>query len=189
MFLCLGARDVNADEGHHTIGVQAGQVGLSGDVGNTYGSALGAGAFFDYAASDWLELELSFLTSRHSGNSLSLTQNDYAAAMIYNVDTIDAFTPYLKGGAEFVTHAQDVIVPNTVVNSVLTSQNYTGFGLDLGFGGKFQMGTRFSAGLDFTYHSLFDVSATPPGAASSQKVIQSFYTVLLKFGYNFGSIK
>src|SRR4051812_49350048 len=99
IFLCLGAVDVNAEEGHHTLGVQAGQVGLSGDVGSTYGNALGLGGFFDYAASDWLELELSYLTSKHGSNNLNLIQNDYAAYMIYNIDTLDAFTPYLKGGA------------------------------------------------------------------------------------------
>ena len=185
MFLCLGAVDVNAEEGHHTLGVQAGQVGLAGDVGSAYGNALGVGGFFDYAASDWLELELSYLMSRHSSNNLNLTQSDYAAYMVYNIDTLDAFTPYLKGGAEFVGHTQDITVPS----GILTSQNYTGFGLNIGLGGKFQFGSTFSSGLDVVYHNMFDVSATPPGAPASQKVIQSFYTVMLRFGFSFGGAK
>jgi opacity protein-like surface antigen len=189
MFICLGAADSNADEGRHTLGVQAGQVGLSSDVGTVYGNALGVGAYFDYAASDWLELELSFISSKHSQNNLNLTQNDYAAYMVYNIDTFDAFTPYLKGGAEFVGHTQDI--PNVnVLGGVSTNQSYTGFGLGFGIGGKFQIATHFSAGLDVLYHDIFTVSATPPGAISgSVNVIQNFYTVMLRLGFTFGNEK
>src|SRR5437868_4994702 len=94
--------NAQAEEGHHVLGVQAGEVGLSGDVGNTYGNALGYGAFFDYAASDWLELELSWIYSRHTGSNpvnastLNLNQNSYAIALLYDIDTYDIFTPYIK---------------------------------------------------------------------------------------------
>src|SRR5262249_211139 len=57
-----------AEEGHHTIGAQAGNVGLAGDVGNAYQNSIGAGLFFDYAASDWIEMEVGWLNSHHSGS-------------------------------------------------------------------------------------------------------------------------
>lgn len=180
---------LRAEDGRHTFGVQSGQVGLLQDVGSTYGSALGYGAFFDYASSDWLELELSFLASKHSLGNLNLTQNSYNASVIYNIDELDSFTPSFKVGAEFVTHSQDIYSNNLTASPSVVSSNNTGFGLLIGAGGKFMLGSHFSAGLDITYHSLFDVLVTPPGNSSSQKVIQSYYTLLLKIGYVFGANK
>lgn len=186
LFLAFENNFAHAEEGRHTLGAQAGQVGLLGDVGTTYGNALGYGVFFDYAASDWLELELNFLASKHSSNNLNLSQNAYAAYMIYNIDQLDAFVPYLKLGAEFVSHTQD-LAGNTGTFS--SGQFNSGFGLDVGAGGKFILGSNVSAGLDLTYHSVFDVSSTPPLATASQKVIQSYYTVMFRLGFEFGKAK
>ncbi len=189
--LILNISDANAEEGHHTLGVQAGEVGLSGDVGNIYGNALGGGLFFDYAASDYLELELSWLTSHHTGSNsgvfgsppLSLTQNSYMVALQYNIDTLDIFTPYLKGGAEFINHGQDVINPQTLANS---PANTTGFGLDIGVGSKVDVGSHLMAGLDLLYHSIFTTTYTPPNSPASVNTIQSYFTVMLRLGYSFG---
>jgi opacity protein-like surface antigen len=169
-----------AEEGRHYLGVQAGQVGLTGDVGSAYGSALGVGAFFNYAASDFLEFQLSWLTSHHSSNNLALTQNSYALILQYNLDQLDIFTPYIEGGAEFASHVQDI--PGLSGNA---SYNTTAFGLDLGIGAKVDLGKSFMTGLDFTYHNIFDASATPPGL-SAVKAIQSYFTVMLRFGFVFG---
>ena len=188
MFLVLDVNEAFAEEGRHSLGIQGGQVGLFQDVGSTYGSALGAGAFFDYASSDWLELELAYLGSRHSLNGLSLNQSSYTASMIYNIDELDAFTPYLRLGAEYVSHTQDVWTNTLTGPPGISSTNNSGFGLDMGLGGKFMVGNNFSAGLDVIYHSVFDVSVTPLGS-NSQKVIQSYYTVLFRLAYVFSASK
>src|ERR1700722_545978 len=132
-----------ADEGKLTFGAEAGEVGLSQDVGSTYGNALGAGAFFTYAPSDFLDFQLSWLTSHHTSNNLNLVQNAYIADLIYKVDQFDIFTPYIEGGAEFVGHTQDVL--NTSTGTTSSSSN-TGFGLNIGFGAKVDLGKNFQTG-------------------------------------------
>jgi opacity protein-like surface antigen len=177
----LETSGVQAEEGHHTFGVQAGEVGLTQDVGTTYGNALGGGLFFDYAASDFLEFELNWLSSHHSNNNLNLTQNAYAAAVQIDIETYDIFTPYIKGGAEFVQHSQDITSGTTTSN-----YNTTGFGLDLGAGARVDFTKHLMAGLDFTYHSLFNTTVTPNGANYSINTIESYFTVMLRFGFTFG---
>ncbi len=174
-----------AEEGHHVLGVQAGHVGLSGDVASRYGNALGFGAFFDYAASDMLDFEFGYLNSKHTSNSLSMTQNAMSMAILYNVDQFDIFIPYLRGGAEFVSANEDIVNPAT-----LTASGYstTAFGLDLGFGGKFVLGSNFMSGIDLTYHSIFDANVSLPNGTST-KALQSYMTVMLRFGYVFGESK
>src|SRR5258708_2446441 len=98
----FGIDFAHSEEGHHSIGIQAWQVGLTSDFGSLYGNALGYGAFFDYASSDWLEFELSYLTSKHTSNNLNYTQGVYGLSVIYNVDQFHILIPYLRGGAEFV---------------------------------------------------------------------------------------
>jgi opacity protein-like surface antigen len=186
--------DVNqaeAEEGHHSLGVQAGEVGLSSDVGNIYSNALGMGAFFDYAASDFLEFELSWINSHHTGtnplnaSTLNLQQNAYALALQYNIDTYDIFTPYIKGGAEFVTHTQDIVGANNQTGSYST----TGFGLDAAAGCKVNFTQNLMAGLDLTYHSIFTASVTPTGNFNAVNTIESYFTVMLRFGFTFGGEK
>jgi hypothetical protein len=175
----FGVESVHADEGRNTLGIQAGQVGLSGDVASAYGNALGFGVFFDYAASDWLEFELSYLNSRHTKNSFGYSQNVIGAGVLYNVDQFDIFVPYLRGGAEFISVSADL--PSPVVPA---AHSTTGFGLNVGVGGKFLLGNNFMTGLDLTYHSAFESSITPPGGTST-KVIQGFTTIMLRLGYVF----
>jgi hypothetical protein len=175
----FGVEDVRAEEGRHTVGVQAGQVGLSGDVANFYGNALGWGLFFDYAASDWLEFEVSYLNSRHTKNSAGYSQGVFGAGVLYNIDQFDIFVPYLRGGAEFISVTGDLPSPVT-----LASYSTTGFGLAVGVGGKFLLGENFMTGLDLTYHSAFDASVTPTGG-SSTKILQSFTTIMLRLGFVF----
>ncbi len=185
LFLALAFESEMAfsEEGRHSVGFQAGQVGLTNDVGLVYGNALGWGLFFDYAASDWLEFELDYLNSKHSSNSLSLAQSTYEAAVLYNVDQIDVFIPYIKCGAEFVGHTQDL-----VSSGGIKSYEANAFGLDLGFGGKILLGKSFMSGVDFAYHGIFDASVTPAGAATT-KAAQSYFTVMLRLGFVFGSAK
>lgn len=179
-----------AEEGHHSFGVQAGEVGLSSDVGSIYGNALGSGLFFDYAASDYLEFELSWLNSHHSGsnptfgNPMSLTQNAYMVALQYDIETYDIFTPYLKGGAEFDNHGQDVINPTTQAN---TPVNTTGFGIDVGIGSKVDFTKYLMAGLDIMYHSMFTATVIPAGTSTSVNTIESYFTVMLRVGFTFGA--
>ncbi len=172
-----------AEEGHHSIGIQGGQVLLSGDVASTYGNALGLGAFFNYAASDWLEFQLGWLNSKHTttanGQNVAMTQNAFNADILYDIDQFDVFVPYVKGGVDLVTHSPQDVVGTT---GNLSGQSYSGFGLNLGIGGQFILGKNFFTGLDITYHSIFDVSTSAPGA-SSVKVLQSFTTVLVQMGF------
>jgi len=179
----LGIENANAGEGQVTVGAQAGEVGLGGDVGNTYGSALGVGAFFSYAASDFLEFELGWLSSKHSGNGLNLAQNAYNLDIIYDVDQFDIFVPYIKGGAEFVTHQQDIV---NVSPAGITSTNLTGFGLNVGLGARVDLGKNFMTALDFDFHNIFNTTVTPIGGSGSINAIQSYFTVLLRFGFAFG---
>ncbi|MDZ4678662.1 MAG: outer membrane beta-barrel protein [Oligoflexia bacterium] len=183
--LTLFYKTAQAEEGHHALGFQAGHVGLSGDVGSRYGNALGWGVFADYAASDWLDFELGYLNSKHTNNSLSMTQNALSASILYNVDQFDLFIPYLRGGAEFVSANEDIVNPSNLVPSGYST---TAFGLDVGFGGKFLIGTNFMAGADFTYHSMFDSNVSLPNGTNA-KAIQSYLTVMLRLGFVFGAEK
>jgi hypothetical protein len=96
----IGLSTAHAEEGHHSLGIQGGHVGLSDANLSAYGNNIGYGAFFDYAASDYLEIELGFLTSKHTNNSLSLSKNAYSLAALYIFDQVDIFIPYLRGGAK-----------------------------------------------------------------------------------------
>lgn len=170
-----------AEEGRHTLGLEAGHVALGGDVGSMYGNAVGGGIFFRYAASDFLEFEINLMGSRHSQNSLSLKQNSLGLAVLYNIDQFDIFVPYVKGGAEFVGHTQDLPSP---VNPASYESN--GFGLIIGAGAQVLLGANFMTGLDLTYHSIFDTTVTPTGGTAT-KAIQPYTTVMLQVGFRFGS--
>jgi opacity protein-like surface antigen len=192
--LMLNVSGARAEEGHHTFGVQGGQEGLTSDVSTGFSNALGIGAFFDYAASDYLEFELSWINSTHPGGgtivengqtfaigTTNLVDNSFMLALQYDIDTYDIFTPYLKGGAEFATAS--VNIPGSVGNL-----STTGFGLDIGVGSRVELGSNFMAGLDFMYHSMFTASATVPNSGgASVNLIESYYTVMLRLGFTFGS--
>jgi len=187
--LMLNVTGAYAEEGHHTLGIQAGEELLSNDVSSNFSNALGFGAFFDYAASDYLEFELSWINSSHpsygttvingsSVGSYNLVNNSFIAALQYDFGTLDIFTPYVKGGAEFTTASENVPVIGTLSS--------TAFGLDLGFGAKADIGSNLMAGLDLMYHNMFTGTATIPGTTGTINVIESYFTVMLRFGYSFG---
>lgn len=167
----------HAEEGVHSVGVQGGQVLLSGEVLDRYSNALGIGGFFNYAASDFLEFQLAFNTSNHTSNSKSLNRQSYELGVIYNIDEFDIFVPYLKGGAELIAHKQDFVGANGISTN--------GFGLNFGVGSAVLLGKDFMTGLELTYHSAFDVSYSAGGV--SQKAIQPYTTVMVLFGYRFSS--
>ncbi|MCC6277835.1 MAG: outer membrane beta-barrel protein [Oligoflexia bacterium] len=169
-----------AEEGLHTFGLQGGHVGLTDANLGTYGNNLGYGVFFDYAASDYLEIELSGLTSKHTNNSLSLAKTAISISALYMIDQIDIIIPYLKGGAEFDNHTQDALNPVTA-----TSFSTTGFGLNVGAGAKFMASDSFSVGLDLTYHSMFETKIALANGTEA-KGIQSYFTALLRLGLVFG---
>ena len=182
--LSLSSFYVHAEEGRHVIGVQGGHVGMTQKVGEDYGSALGYGAFFNYAGSDFLELQLNYLQSKHTRNNLNLDQKVFGISALYIIDQIDAFVPYAKGGAEFISHTQDIENQTTATTASYNSQ---AFGLLLGAGTQFLIGSNMMAGLDFAYHSVFEATTTV--GARNVPTIQSFFTVMLQFGYRFGSGK
>jgi opacity protein-like surface antigen len=185
LLIYFEANSAFADEGHHTLGVEGGQVGQSGDVSTLYGNALGYGAFFKYAASDFLEVEFEYLHSQSNQNNLNHNQNSLGLTAIWDLDVWDIFVPYLKGGAEFVSASNDY--PSLGLPATGVSAN--GFGLDVGLGAAVLLGNNFMTGLDFTYHDIFDVSVTPPGYPNSVKAIQPYWTVLLQIGFMFGGGK
>ncbi len=174
-----------AEEGVHSIGVQGGQVTLTNDWGSPYGNALGGGVLYRYAASDYLELELGWLNSKHNsnanGSSISLNQNAFNVDVLYDFDVLDILVPYIKGGVDYVTHTQDVVGPF----SNLYNQNYNGFGLNIGFGGDFLLSKRLTAGLDFTYHNIFTAQTTSL-SATPVNVIGSYFTVMAHLLFRFG---
>ena len=181
----MQVQTVQAEEGKTILGAQAGEVGLSQDVGATYGNALGLGAFLEYGASDFLEFQLSWLNSYHSSNGLSLNQNAYAMDAVWDIDQFDIFTPYLEGGAEFVTHTQTIANPASPTS--IAPYNSTGFGLNVGAGAKLDLGSHLMAGLDFIYHNMFTATVTPPGSSTSVNAVESYFTVLLRLGISFDS--
>lgn len=192
LILCLNPVKAFATEGHHTLGIQGGEEMLTSDVGGNFSNALGFGAFFDYAASDYLEFELSWINSSHpltnstlniNGvsvpvSSFSLVDNSFMLALQYDIDTYDIFTPYLKGGAEFTSASMNIPSSGTLSS--------TAFGLDIGFGARADLGSNFMAGLDLLYHSMFTGTATLAGSSTAVNVVESYYTVMLRLGYAFG---
>jgi opacity protein-like surface antigen len=170
-----------AEEGKHVIGVQAGHVGQQGNtVGPMYGNGLGYGVFFNYAGSDFLEFQMGFLSSRHTRDGLELSQHALSAAAQYNIDQLDIFVPYAKGGAEFVFHNQSLQHPQGWKQEV----SPMAFGLLVGIGTQLLVSQNFMTGLDITYHPVFDASSSVGGV--NYATVQSYLTVLVQFGYRLG---
>jgi opacity protein-like surface antigen len=176
-----------AEEGIHSVGLRGGQTLLSSDWGSPYGNALGAGLLYRYAASDWLEVELGYLNSKHSGTAnggnVGLSQNAFSVDVLYNIDTFDILVPYIKGGVEYVTHTQDVA--GTSAN--LGNQSYNGFGLNIGAGGDFIISKKFAAGIDFTFHDIFTVQSSGFSGNGPVNVIGNYYTVMAHALFRFGA--
>lgn len=173
-------------EGQSSVGLQGGQVNLGGEVASQYNNALGWGLYYQYATSPKLWFEMSYLNSKHTGSAngqtLSMTQYDFAGSMLYYFDDFYAFYPYVKGGVDFVLHApQDVA--GTFANRTYDSIN--GFGLSFAVGGEFEVTTNMFVGLDLTYHNIFDVAAAAPGNPNA-KAIQNFTTLMARVGFKFG---
>ena len=159
------------DEGQIRLGVQGGHVGLLQDVGSTHGNGLGLGALVGYLATDDLAFELSYTISNHD----NLVHSDFATGVNYYFNNFESFYLYGSGGVNFVNHKLTLI-----------KKSSGAFGLYGGLGADVEVGTKFLAGLQVLYHSVFDSSVKATPSSPSQAAIQDFLTVYFRLQLGIG---
>lgn len=173
--LCLMVGTVYASPyktGDMRVGLQSGPVGLLQDVGSRSGSALGYGAFFNYASSEELMFEVGYIASEHtrlSHTELPIGFNFYPST--------SGFSYHLAAGVTFITNRLD---------EKPVELSSSGFGVYVGGGGELPITRNINAGLQLKYVKGFE-QTVQLGDGSKAKSLQDNYTLFLRLSYIFFS--
>jgi hypothetical protein len=164
------------DEGDFRVGLLAGHVGMTKDLQSAYGSSLGYGVNFGYAATDDMIFDLSYIASSAHNN---LKHGELNVGLDYYVGGYDALYPQVLAGVSFIGNE---------ISSAGTNLNGSGFGIYAGVGADFEVGPRFLAGLQAKYIKAFETSVSN-SAGVSIPAVQDSYTVMLRVLAIFGNNK
>jgi len=169
-----------ANDAQSQLGLQIGNVSLTGDVTNSgLSNGIGYGAFYDFAASDMFELDLGLLYSSHTGNNngvnTKLTQTDADIAAKFVFANYDVINPYGLVGVDLISRSLDL--------GTAGSGSGSGFGLDFGLGADLMLSEQWMAGLLYRYVWAFEQTTTIGG--NSVKIIQPFNVIVAKLGFRF----
>lgn len=159
-----------AEIGDWRLGVQAGQVGLQGDVGNDDENSVGFGITGGTYLREDLVFEADFLSSSHTGvdhHQLSFGGNWYFG------DYVAAY-PNIAAGVSFVSNK---------IKSI--DQTGEGFGVYLGGGFDFEITPRITTGIHLRYLKAFEGKTVIAG--QEYTTVDDVAMVLLKIVYYFGS--
>lgn len=170
---------VAIDEGEFRAGIMGGHVGLIGDVGGDGRNALGVGALVGYAFTDEMFFNIGYMGSTHE----SVKHRDISVGVDFYFNSYDLAYLYGAGGVSFLHNDID---PPT---GATTGASADAFGLYLGAGADFELGTALLAGLQFRYQKAFEAESTIniSGVPTKTKVVQDSVTVMLRALFRFGA--
>ena len=161
------------DEGDIRVGVEGGQVLLSGAPGVVPpGNALGAGGFISYAATGNLLLDISYVQSAHT----QMTRSELNMGIDAYVGSYDSLYPQILAGVSLVSA--------TLNDNNGAALNSSAFGLYAGAGLDFELGPQVIVGLQAKYNAIF---GTTVKLANGTQVdaIGSDTTILVRMAFVF----
>ncbi|MBI4403103.1 MAG: hypothetical protein HY537_03025 [Deltaproteobacteria bacterium] len=161
LFLCALSFSVFAIEGFY-LGVEGGYVGPLGKAKDTYNSALGFGADIGVKASPIIDLTLLFQTSSHAGGG-GLNCYMTGVSADFTLGRLNDFEFALGGGP-----ALYLLRPS--------GEGENRFGIHFGGHADVLIDERVHVGLGLRYHAPF-----------SAATMDSFWTIMARVGYQFGS--
>jgi hypothetical protein len=160
--------------GSNNLSLDVGQVFLTGDLGETYGDAIGTQLHYTYGVSEMFGFDSNFSYSSHGDGRYSLA--NLGAGLRMNLSWFDKVIPHVIFGLGFYKPSYD-LTDELSISPVV-------FGLHAGPGVNLEITKQLYFGASLTFHDIFGSFKRLPDGGTKE-INGTYFAFLLSAGFTF----